>query len=66
MVCEPNDLLLFTPGKGKQYATNNPLLKLNNERMNSNLPDTQAIMPFKKLKEVTKNISMDDNLKQQG
>jgi hypothetical protein len=57
LVCEPNDLLLFTPDKGRQYAPNNPLLKLAGDESNSNWPNTLATMPFKELKEATKNIS---------
>jgi DNA-binding Xre family transcriptional regulator len=57
LVCEPNDLLLFTPDKGRQYAPNNPLLKLTHDDINSNWPATLATMPFKELKEATKNIS---------
>jgi DNA-binding Xre family transcriptional regulator len=56
LVCEPNDLLLFTPDKGKQYVPNNPLLKLSSDDSNSDWPNTLATMPFKELKEVTKNI----------
>ncbi len=56
LVCEPNDLLLFTPDKGRQYAPNNPLLKLSHDDTNSNWPDTLATMPFKELKEATKTI----------
>lgn len=56
LVCEPNDLLLFTPDKDKQYAPNNPLLKLSIDDSNSNWPATLATMPFKELKEATKNL----------
>ena len=56
LVCEPNDLLLFTPDKSKQYAPNNPLLKLGSDDSNSHWPDTLATMPFKELKEATKGI----------
>jgi DNA-binding Xre family transcriptional regulator len=61
LVCEPNDLLLFTPDKGKQYAPNNPLHKLTNDDINNNWPDTLANMPFKELKEATKHISGKSN-----
>ena len=57
LVCEPNDLLLFTPDKSKQYAPNNPLLNLTHDDSNSNWPGTLASMPFKELKEATKIIS---------
>lgn len=61
LVCEPNDLLLFTPDKGKQYAPNNPLLKLIGDDSNGSLSDTLATMPFKELKEVTNNFLQKDN-----
>lgn len=57
LVCEPNDLLLFTPDKGKQYAPNNPLLKLAGDDSNNDWSDTLANMPFKELKEATKNMA---------
>lgn len=63
LVCEPNDLLLFTPDKGKQYALNNPLLKLSNDDGNSNWPTTLATMPFKELKEAAKTIINSGNQK---
>lgn len=54
LVCEPNDLLLFTPDKGKQYAPDNPLLKLTHDENPVNLPAALATMPFKQLKEQLK------------
>jgi len=57
LVCEPNDLLLFTPDKNKQYAPNNPLLKLAGDNSTGNWPATLATLPFKELKEATKNIT---------
>jgi DNA-binding Xre family transcriptional regulator len=57
LVCEPNDLLLFTPDKNKQYAPNHPLLKLAKDDSASNFSATLANMPFKELKEATKHIT---------
>jgi DNA-binding Xre family transcriptional regulator len=57
LVCEPNDLLLFTPDKNKRYPPNHPLLKLAHDDSNNHWPTTLATMPFKELKEVTKNIN---------
>lgn len=54
--CEPNDLLVWIPDKGQQYAENNPLLKLKQDDINQNLQETLASMPFKQLKEITKSI----------
>lgn len=56
LVCEPNDLLLWTPDKGGKYAESFPLLKLINDDANNNWPETLAAMPFKELKEVTKGL----------
>lgn len=56
LVCEPNDLLLFTPDKNKQYAPNHPLLKLAKDESAGDWPTTLATMPFKELKEAAKKI----------
>ena len=61
LVCEPNDLLLFTPDKGKQYSPNNPLLNLASDDSNANWPAALATMPFKELKEATKSITSKTN-----
>jgi DNA-binding Xre family transcriptional regulator len=50
LVCDPNDLLLFTPDKNKQYASNHPLLKLTQDDSTNNLAAAIATMPFKELK----------------
>ena len=55
LVCEPNDLLLFTPNKSKQYAPNHPLLKLTQDD-SSNWSAAIAAMPFKELKEAANKI----------
>jgi hypothetical protein len=56
LVCEPNDLLVFTPESGHNYAENFPLLKLKKAEMNEDLKATLATMPLKQLKEVTKAV----------
>lgn len=61
LVCEPNDLLLFTPDKDKQYAPNNPLLKLAGDDGSNDWSDTLATMPFKELKEAAKIIVSKDS-----
>ena len=55
LVCEPNDLLLFTPNKNRQYAPNHPLLKLTQDD-SSNWSAAIAAMPFKELKEAANKI----------
>ena len=56
LFCEPNDLFLWTPEKGEHYAENFPLSKLKKSEPIGNWKETLAKMPFKDLKEVTKNI----------
>mgnify|MGYP000087686876 FL=1 len=56
LTCEPNDLLMWTPDKGQQYAQSNPLLKLKQDDLNQNLQETLATMPFKQLKQITETI----------
>ena len=57
LVCEPNDLLLFKPEKGQQYAANHPLLKLTQTLPASNWQQTLAEMPLKQLREITATIT---------
>jgi DNA-binding Xre family transcriptional regulator len=54
LFCEPSDLLLFTPTKGEVYPENHPLLNLKKPEKEENLQDIIATMPFKQIKEVTK------------
>ena len=57
LVCEPNDLLLWTPNSGEKFEPNFPLSKLIQvETGLNNWKETLATMPFKELKEVTKAI----------
>ncbi len=55
LVCDPNDLLLFTPDKDKQYDPDSPLLKLRQDEALAGLPSALATMPFKQLKEQLKS-----------
>lgn len=54
LVCEPNDLLLFTPDNDKQYDAENPLLKLRQDETLASLQAGLSSMPFKQLKEQLK------------
>ena len=56
LVCEPNDLLNWTPDKGVAYSKNNPLSKLSTTNDDDNLQETLAAMSYKDLKETTKAI----------
>lgn len=60
LVCEPNDLLTWTPDKGKVYPDNNPLAKLLPDNSANNLHETLAAMSYKELKETTKAILSKD------
>ena len=55
--CEPNDLFLFTPNKGKLYPENNPLFNLRQDDSSLPLQETLNNMPYKELKEVAKTIA---------
>lgn len=56
LICDPHDLLLFTPEKGQQYANNHPLFKLKEKEPTGNLHEVIATMPYAQLKEVAKSI----------
>ena len=56
LVCEPNDLLEWTPDKGEKYSENNPLFKLKQQPPEATWHETLSTMSFKELKEVTKTI----------
>ena len=56
LVCEPNDLLLWSPDQGKQYSENNPLSKLKQQPTDVSWQETLSQMSFKELREVTKTI----------
>jgi len=57
LLCEPNDLFLWTPDKNKVYAENFPLLKFKTSGSANNWKETLAHMPFNELKEATKHIT---------
>lgn len=57
LVCEPNDLLVYTPNKNNKLADNHPLMKLKYEAPNENWQEITAAIPFKQLKEITKAIA---------
>ncbi len=57
LVCEPNDLLQYTPGNDQQLPANHPLNNLLQEDNLENMKQTLATMPFKKLKEINKQVN---------
>jgi DNA-binding Xre family transcriptional regulator len=57
LICEPNDLLLWTPDKDKQYSNDHPLFKLQQQDSSKDMKETMATIPYKQLKEITKQIN---------
>ena len=60
LVCEPNDLLLWTPNKDQQYANDHPLFNLQQQDSFKDMKQTMATIPYKQLKEITKQINKID------
>jgi DNA-binding Xre family transcriptional regulator len=56
LICDPHDLLVFTPENDQQYLPDHPLFKLKQKEPVGNLQQAIASMPYNQLKEVTKNI----------
>jgi|SRR5665647_2162075 len=61
LICEPNDLLVWSPDEGDKYAENHPLFKLKQQPTDSTWKETFSTMSFKELKEVTKTIAEKKN-----
>jgi DNA-binding Xre family transcriptional regulator len=59
LICEPNDLLAFTPNKNEVYLPEHPLLKLKQEE-DTNWTQTLATLPFKQLKQISQQIKKGD------
>ena len=57
LICEPNDLLLWTPNKDQQYSKDHPLFNLPQQDSSKDMKETMATIPYKKLKEITKQIN---------
>ena len=57
LVCEPNDLLLWSPAKDQQYASDHPLFKLKQQENMESMKQTLATVPYKQLKEITQQIN---------
>ncbi len=56
LVCEPNDLLVFTPDKDKPLPPEHPLNILRETETQNALKETLFTLSFKQLKEITKQI----------
>ncbi|MFD0939827.1 helix-turn-helix domain-containing protein [Pedobacter boryungensis] len=57
LICEPNDLLVWSPDKDQIYPENHPLFNLKRAQVQSNVQELLASMPFKQIKEITQTIS---------
>ncbi len=57
LVCEPNDLLLWAPDKDQQYSKDHPLFNLPQQDSMTDMKETMATIPYKKLKEITKQLN---------
>lgn len=55
LICEPNDLLAYTPDQNKNLPTNHPLTKLSHLNTDT-IKDTLATMPLSELKNITNTI----------
>jgi DNA-binding Xre family transcriptional regulator len=60
LICEPNDLLAFTPNKNEVYLPEHPLLKLKQEDDAGNWTQTLATLPYKQLKKISQQINKGD------
>ena len=59
--CEPNDLLLWTAEKGKQYADNYPLKNLQQAENNENILETLTKLTYKELKQRAIDLTTNEN-----
>ena len=59
--CEPNDLLSWTPEKGKQYPDNYPLKSLQQNENNENILETLTKLTYKELQQKTKDFNSNEN-----
>lgn len=60
--CEPNDLLSWTPEKGKQYPNNYPLKNLQQNQNNENILETLTKLTYKELQQKTKDFNNNENI----
>ena len=56
LFCTPNDLFMWSPAKGHDYADNYPLMKLQSDLAEEGWADTLATIPLDELKEAAKTI----------
>jgi Cro/C1-type HTH DNA-binding domain len=57
LVCEPNDLLHYTPYKEHPLSPDHPLNNIKQTKTPNDIKETLTTMPYKQLKEITKQIN---------
>jgi len=57
LVCEPNDILVYREDATHKIAEDHPLHNLKQSEMNKTLKETITTIPYKQLKELTKQIN---------
>jgi DNA-binding Xre family transcriptional regulator len=57
LVCEPNDLLVFTADADHALSPDHPLNNLREADYAKDMKETLATIPFKQLKDITKQIN---------
>ena len=56
LVCEPNDLMVFIPNSEHPLSPGHPLNNLQQTEASKSIMHTLSTIPFKQLKEMTKQI----------
>ena len=57
LVCEPNDILVYREDATHKIAEDHPLNNLKHTETNKSLTETITTIPYKQLKELTKQIN---------
>ncbi|MFN7422192.1 MAG: helix-turn-helix domain-containing protein, partial [Chitinophagales bacterium] len=58
LICEPSDLFVWRPTKNENINQDHPLTKLREQEIDKTIQETLSKLPYKKLKEVTKQIRL--------
>ena len=56
LICEPSDLFVYYPSKNEHLPTDHPLTTLRQLESDITIHETLSHLPYRKLKEMTKNI----------
>ena len=57
LICEPSDIVVYTPEKDHPLPPDHPLNNLKKTETIGDIKQTLATMPFRQLKEITKQIT---------